>query len=61
MRKTVTRYPLDKKSLKWTVKELSAITADMTGDTLRDYGGLYGTVRFSATVSVHWSVGARLK
>lgn len=49
------RYPSDKvenKGKKWTVKQLNAIPASWSGDTISDGGGLNGDVRVLSTGEV---------
>lgn len=56
----MTRYPKAGKGLKWTVRELNAITSEWAGDTLNDSEGLSGEVRVNdSTVSVRFKYAFR--
>ncbi len=52
--KTKTLYPKSGKGTKWTAKELNSIKPDLMGKTLSDGDGLYGEIRFSDSVSIHF-------
>lgn len=53
----MTRYPKAGKGLKWTVRELQAVTAGWRGDRLSDGGGLVGEVRNTAGITVVFRYG----
>ncbi len=56
----MTRYPTDKKTLCWTVKELNAIGKEWHGETLKDYGSLYGEVRYKSDLSIRFRTQFKL-